>query len=90
MGVQPGGFARVVDRPFDSKLDVLPGYYVTVYSDGLQNPRLVRTAPNGDVWITVVSELTDPENLREPFVQSTHFKRLAANATFKPEPCDPR
>jgi hypothetical protein len=48
------------------------------------------TAPNGDIWITVVSELTDPENLREPFVQSTHFKRLPANAAFKPEPCEPR
>lgn len=45
------------------------------------------TAPNGDVWLTIVSEVKDPENLREPFVQSTHFKKLAAGATFKPEPC---
>ena len=42
---------KVVDRPFDSKLEVLPGYYVTVYSDGLQNPRMIRTAPNGDVFV---------------------------------------
>ena len=48
------------------------------------------TAPNGDLWITVVTEITDPENLREPFVQSTHFKKLPASATFKPEPCDAR
>ena len=48
------------------------------------------TAPNGDIWLTVVSEFKDPENLREPFVQSTHFKKLAANATFKPEPCSAR
>jgi hypothetical protein len=48
------------------------------------------TAPNGDVWLTIVSELKDPENLREPFVQSTHFKKLPANATFKPEPCTAR
>ena len=48
------------------------------------------TAPNGDVWLTVVAEITDPQNLREPFVQSTHFKRLAANATFKPEACEAR
>ena len=45
------------------------------------------TAPNGDVWLTIVSEVKDPENLREPFVQSTHFKKLAAGAAFKPEPC---
>src|SRR5262245_29720640 len=44
---------KIVDRPFDSKLDVLPGYYVTVYSDGLQNPRMVRTAPNGDVFVSL-------------------------------------
>src|SRR5215813_3364159 len=44
---------KIVDRPFDSKLDVLPGYYVTVYSDGLQNPRMVRTAPNGDVFVAL-------------------------------------
>ncbi|HEY3162266.1 MAG TPA: hypothetical protein VGJ78_25085 [Vicinamibacterales bacterium] len=48
------------------------------------------TAPNGDVWLTVVAEITDSENLREPFVQSTHFKRLAANAAFKPEACEAR
>ncbi|PYR65796.1 MAG: hypothetical protein DMF88_18570 [Acidobacteria bacterium] len=48
------------------------------------------TAPNGDVWLTVVAEIVDPENLREPFVQSTHFKRLAPNATFKPEACEAR
>jgi hypothetical protein len=48
------------------------------------------TAPNGDVWLTVVAEITDPDNLREPFVQSTHFKKLAPNATFKPEACEAR
>ena len=48
------------------------------------------TAPNGDVWLTIVAEITDPDNLREPFVQSTHFKRLAPNATFKPEACEAR
>jgi hypothetical protein len=44
-------------------------------------------APNGDIWLTVVTEIKDPENLREPFVQSTHFKKLPDGAAFKPEPC---
>jgi hypothetical protein len=48
------------------------------------------TAPNGDVWLTVVAEITDPDNLREPFVQSTHFKKLPANSAFKPEACEAR
>jgi len=44
-------------------------------------------APNGDTWLTVVTEVIDPENLREPYVQSSHFKRLPADADFNPEPC---
>lgn len=48
------------------------------------------TAPNGDVWLTVVAEIADSENLREPFVQSTHFKKLPANSAFNPEACEAR
>ena len=48
------------------------------------------TAPNGDIWITIVTEVRDPENLREPFVQSTHFKRLPDGAPFRSEPCSAR
>ena len=48
------------------------------------------TAPNGDVWLTVVTEVTDPENLQQPYVQSSHFKKLPDGAPFKPEPCSAR
>ena len=48
------------------------------------------TAPNGDVWLTIVTETKDPENLREPFVQSTHFKKLPDGARFKREACSAR
>jgi hypothetical protein len=48
------------------------------------------TAPNGDVWLTVVAEITDPDNLREPFVQSTHLKKLPSNSVFKSEACEAR
>ena len=46
-----------------------------------------QTMPNGDEWILHISEVTDPENLRLPFVQSSHFKKLPAGAPFAPEPC---
>ena len=46
-----------------------------------------QTMPNGDEWILHISEVTDPENLRQPFVQSSHFKKLQAGAPFTPEPC---
>jgi hypothetical protein len=45
------------------------------------------TVPTGDHWLTIVTEVADPENLREPFVLSTHFKKLPDGATFTPEPC---
>src|SRR5688572_23203506 len=45
------------------------------------------TAPNGDAWLTIVSQVTDPENLPTPFVLSTHFKKLPDGAAFAPEPC---
>jgi hypothetical protein len=47
-------------------------------------------APNGDVWLTIVTEIKDPENLQEAFVQSTHFKKVPDGAAFKPEPCSAR
>jgi hypothetical protein len=48
------------------------------------------TAPNGDVWLTVVTEVADPGNLQQPYVQSSHFKKLPDGAPFKPEPCSAR
>ncbi len=49
-----------------------------------------QTAPNGDEWILHISEVTDPENLRQPWVQSSHFKKLPAGAPFNSEPCSAR
>ena len=34
-------------------------------------------APNGDVWLHVVTIVEDPHYLNEPFYTSTHFKREA-------------
>ena len=45
------------------------------------------TAPNGDAWLTIVSQVVDPENLPQPFVLSTQFKKLPDGAAFTPEPC---
>jgi hypothetical protein len=45
------------------------------------------TTPNGESWLTIVSEVTDPDNLQYPFVRSTHFKKLPDGAAFTPEPC---
>jgi hypothetical protein len=44
-------------------------------------------APNGDAWLTIVTEVIDPETMVQPFVLSTHFKKLPDGAAFTPEPC---
>ena len=42
---------KVVPRPSGAMPQAAPGYTVTLYADGLENPRLMRTAPNGDLFL---------------------------------------
>lgn len=46
--------------------------------------------PNGDDWLLVITEVSDPQNLTVPFVTSTQFKKVAAGSSWKPEPCTAR
>jgi hypothetical protein len=46
--------------------------------------------PNGDPLLVINTEVIDPQNLNQPFITSTHFTKLPANATFTPEPCSAR
>jgi len=43
--------AHIVPRPSDAWPKALPGFTVTMYAAGLENPRLVRCAPNGDLFV---------------------------------------
>jgi glucose/arabinose dehydrogenase len=43
--------AHVVPRPPDAWPKTLPGFKVDLYASGLDNPRLIRTAPNGDIFL---------------------------------------
>ena len=43
--------AHIVPRPADAWPKALPGFTVTIYAAGLENPRLVRRAPNGDLFV---------------------------------------
>jgi hypothetical protein len=42
---------------------------------------------NGDVWLVVTSVVTDPEYLTQPFITSTHFKKLPSASGWDPTPC---
>jgi hypothetical protein len=42
---------------------------------------------NGDVWLVVTSIVTDPQYLTQPFITSTHFKKLASASGWDPTSC---
>ncbi|MGC1782434.1 MAG: sorbosone dehydrogenase family protein [Acidobacteriaceae bacterium] len=43
--------ANIVPRPANAWPQTLPGFKVDLYATGLDNPRLIRTAPNGDMFV---------------------------------------
>jgi glucose/arabinose dehydrogenase len=50
-GVDNG--ANMVKRPEGAWPQAPAGFKVTLYADGLNQPRLIRTAPNGDLFVAV-------------------------------------
>jgi len=46
-----GNGPQVVAAPTNATLAVPPGFSVKLFAQGLHNPRLLRTAPNGDLFI---------------------------------------
>lgn len=45
------------------------------------------SAPNGDEWLVVSTEVRDPQYLSSPFITSTHFKKQPDAKGWMPEPC---
>lgn len=46
---------KIVERPAGAWPKGLPGFTVDLYATGLHNPRLMRTAPNGDIFLAETS-----------------------------------
>ncbi len=46
-----GNAPREADRPAGAKPQAPEGFAVTLFADGLDQPRLIRTAPNGDLFV---------------------------------------
>jgi glucose/arabinose dehydrogenase len=42
---------RIIPRQANAWPKTLPGFSVQLYASGFQNPRLIRTAPNGDLFL---------------------------------------
>ena len=43
--------ARVVERPAGAQLQMPPGFKIEMYAEGFRDPRYLRTAPNGDIFV---------------------------------------
>lgn len=51
-----GNGPKVVARPEGSWPQVPEGFKVGLYAEGLDNPRMIRTAPNGDIFVAETSK----------------------------------
>jgi glucose/arabinose dehydrogenase len=49
--VSAGNSPEVVPQPEHAALSVPPGFTVHLFAAGLSNPRIVRVAPNGDIFV---------------------------------------
>ena len=43
--------ARVVPRPAGAALQVPPGFKIEMFAEGLSGPRIIRVAPNSDIFV---------------------------------------
>lgn len=76
-----GNGPKVVDRPAAAELKVPSGFEVKLFASGLSGPRLMRTAPNGDVFIAesrtgTIRVLRAPDGADAPTENSVFAKGL--------------
>jgi hypothetical protein len=45
---------------------------------------------SSDQWFTVMTVVTDPRNLRQPFVTTTDFRKEPNDQKWDPTPCQAR
>jgi hypothetical protein len=45
---------------------------------------------NGDSWLIVTTIVEDPQYLQQPFITSTHFKKIPDASGWNPSPCTAR
>jgi len=50
-GPSSANVSRIVPRPPGAMPQVPPGFKVELFAEGLDGPRIIRTAPNGDIFV---------------------------------------
>ena len=68
-----GGYLRRNGVPYSDKANITEYYY--------------RYAAFGDEWLTVSTIVEDPQNLRQPFLTSSSFKKEANDSKWAPSDC---
>ena len=51
LGASFSNGVRIINRPASAKPAVPPGFEVSLFAEGLDQPRLIRAAPNGDIFV---------------------------------------
>jgi len=86
----PSGSLKVVTT------HMKPGYLqkngVPYGENAVQTEYFSRTVePNGDSWLILTAIVEDPQYLTQPFIRSTHYKKLPdTSTTWEPEACTAR
>jgi len=86
----PSGSLKVVTT------HMKPGYLqkngVPYGENAVQTEYFSRTnEPNGDSWLILTAIVEDPQYLTQPFIRSTHYKKLPdTSTTWEPEACSTR
>lgn len=88
-GQAPEGYLKVVTT------DLRPGYLRkngVPYSANAQLEEYFDSfkAPNGDQWLVVTTIVTDPKYLSQPFITSSHFRKLPDASGWNPSTCAAR
>jgi glucose/arabinose dehydrogenase len=94
-GVDNG--AQMVKRPDDAWPKAPAGFKVELYTTGLDQPRLIRTAPNGDLFVAIsysnkIMVFRGVDENGKPKVTSTFAENLSQpfGITFYPAGPDPK
>jgi hypothetical protein len=74
-----GGYLRKNGVPYSANAVVTEWFDV-----------ITAAPPNNATYLVIDTEVYDPLYLTQPFVTSTHFRKLPANAPFNPEACSAR
>ena len=73
--------SRVVSRPASATPQVPPGFKIELFAEGLSGPRIIRTAPNGDIFVAEtrsgrISVLRTPDGASTPSTNEIYASGL--------------